>query len=89
MLCIRYVPRMIKDHNLVPNQEARLCTIQKHKLQALVCWSKDNQCRGLEINADTWNTSDLTSSITHINIESPLGGYIKLAHPGKLEKGKK
>ena len=37
MLLIKYLPHIIKDHNLVPNQEARLVTIQQRKLQALVC----------------------------------------------------
>ena len=38
MLRVKDVPHMIKDHNLVPNQEAHLVVIQQCKLQALVWW---------------------------------------------------
>ena len=41
LLHIKYVPHMIKDHNLVPNQEARFGAIQQCTLKALVWWAKD------------------------------------------------
>ena len=47
MLCIKDVPRMIKDHNSVQNQEARLGAIQWRKLQALVWWVDHHQRYGL------------------------------------------
>ena len=80
---------MIKDHNLVPNEEARLGAIQRHKLQALGWWAKDTQHRGLEIIVAAWTAAEPTSSIMHINIESLLGRDIKVAHPGKVEIGHK
>ena len=46
---IRDVPRMIKEHSLVTNTEARSGAIQQHKLQAILWWEKGRQCRGLAI----------------------------------------
>ena len=89
IISIKYVPHMINYHNLVPNQEARLSAIQQCKLKVLVCWSKYSQISELAIITATWTTADLTNSITQINIESPLGGDIKVAHPGKFETGHK
>ena len=63
MIRIKDAPHMIKDHNSLPNQEARLDAIQQRKLQALVWWEKDLQRCGLEIIAAAWNTEYLTSSI--------------------------
>ena len=40
MVRIKGVTYMIKDHNFVPNQEARLGTIQQLNLQALVWWMR-------------------------------------------------
>ena len=51
MLHIKGLPNIIKDHNLVPNQESHLGTIKNHKLQALVWQGKNCQCRGIEIIA--------------------------------------
>ena len=80
---------MIKDNNLVINQEARLGAIHKRKLQALVWWEKDYQQPGLEITVSAWTTEDLTSYIAQISIESTPGEDIKAEHPGKLEIGHK
>ena len=55
---------MIKDHNLLPIQEARLGDIQQHKLLSLVWWAKERQCHGLAIIAPAWTTSELKSSTT-------------------------
>ena len=52
-------------------------------------WVKDCQSFGLAIIAAAWTAADLKSSITQINIESPSGGDIKVAHPGKVEIGHK
>ena len=57
MLCIKYLHHMIKDCNLVPNQEARLLDIQQRKLQALVWWAKDLQRHGLTISVASWTTA--------------------------------
>ena len=89
MIRIKDVPHMINDNNSVPNQEARLGTIQHLNLQALVWWMKDRHRRVLVIIATTWTGSDLTSYITQINIESPSEGEIKVAHSGKVEAGHK
>ena len=70
---------------MVPNKEARLGTIQKHKLQVLVWWAKDCHCRTLAIIEATWNAASLKGSNPQINIEAPTGGYIKVAHPYKVE----
>ena len=43
MLRFKDIYHMIKDDNLVPNQEAILGNIQQRKLQALVWWEKDIQ----------------------------------------------
>ena len=85
MLRIKDVPYMIKDHNLVPNQEARLGANQQHKIQVLVYWEKYRQSCGLAIIAAAWTATDLKSYTTKINIELPLVGDIKVAHPGKVE----
>ena len=79
---------MIKDHNSVPNQDARLGAIQQRNLQELVRWVKDCQRRSLAITEAIWTAADLTSSITQINTESQPEGYIKVEHPGKVETGK-
>ena len=84
MLHIKNVPHMIKDHNLTPNKDSRLGTIQHRRLQYLVWWAKDHQCCGLEITSDAWTAAELTSSITKMNIESPSGGDIKVSHPSKV-----
>ena len=89
MLCVKDILHMIKYNNQVPNKEARLGTIHQRSFQALVWWVKDFQRRGLEITAAAWNTTNLMSYIPQINIESPLGGDIKVAHPGKVETGHK
>ena len=89
MLCIKDVPYIIKDNNLVPNKEARLGAFKKRELQALVLWAKDFQHRGLAITSAAWTTAELTSSITHINIDSPSGGDNKVVNPGKLLIGHK
>ena len=68
MLHIKNVPHIIKDHNLVPNKEACLVTIQQIKLKALVWREKDCQSHGLAIIMTSWNTAELTSSTTQINI---------------------
>ena len=70
MLCIKDSSHMIKYNNLVPNKEAHLGSIQQRKLQALVWWEKDFQCRGLAIITSAWTTAELTSFITQINIYS-------------------
>ena len=80
---------MIKDNNFVPNQEAHLVTIQQHKLQSLVQWAKYYQRHGLVIIVSAQNTAELTSAITQINIEYPLGGQMKVAHPDRAETGHK
>ena len=77
MLRIKDVHHMIKDHNLVPNQEALLVTIQQRKLQALMWWLKDCQHCGLVMITAAWTATDLTSSVTQINIEYPSEGDIK------------
>ena len=43
---------MIKDHNLVPNQEARLGYIHQKKLQAIVWRDKGRHRHGLKIIVD-------------------------------------
>ena len=85
IIFIKDILNMIKDNNLVPNQESRLDIIQQCKLQALVWWVNDFQCRSLAITAPTWTAADLTSSIMQINIESQSGGGIKVIHPVKVE----
>ena len=80
---------MIKDRNQVQNKQALLGAIQWQKLQSLVWWENDIQGCGLEIIMAAWTAADITSSIIQINIDSPLGGYIKVAHPGKVEIGHK
>ena len=89
MLRNKEVPHMIKDHNLVPNQEARLGPIQQRKLQLPVWWENYFQNRDLVIIVATWTAAELTSFITQINIDSPSGEDIKVTHPGKLETGNK
>ena len=89
MLRIKELTHMIKDHNLFPNKESHLDAIQQHRLQVLVWWAKNCHSHGLEIMMTAWNEEYLTSSITQINIESPLGGEIKVAHPGEMETGHK
>ena len=86
MLRIKDVPHMIKDHNSVPNQEARLGAVQQRKLQALIWWSKDRQRRGLPITAADWTAAELATSITQINIDAP-GSDTKVTHPGKVATG--
>ena len=86
MLRIKDVPHMIKDHNSVPNQAARLGAVQQRKIQALIWWAKDQQRRGLPIVAADWTLAVLRTSITQLNIEGP-GGDTKVAHPGKVETG--
>ena len=68
MLCIKDVPNMIKDHNLVPNQEACVGAIQKCKLQELECWAKDRHRHGLAITVDAWTAAELTIITMKINI---------------------
>ena len=80
---------MIKDHNLVLNKEARLGAIQQRKLQVLVWWTKDFQISDIVIIASVQTAAELTSSITQINIEYPLGGQMKVAHPDRAETGHK
>ena len=63
--------------------------IKHHNLQALLWRTRHIHHRGLAIIVATWNEEELTSSITQINIESPSGGDIKVAHPGKVETGHK
>ena len=41
MLRIKDVPYMIKDHNSVPGQEARMGAVHQRKIQALIWWVKD------------------------------------------------
>ena len=89
MLNIKEVPNMIKDNNLVTNEEARLGAIQQLKLQVLVWWSNDIQSHLLAIIVAKWTAVELKSPITQINIDSSSGGDIKLAHPAKLETGHK
>jgi hypothetical protein len=86
MLRIKDVPHMIKDHNSVPNQAARLGAVQQRKLQALIWWAKDRERRGIPIIAADWTPATLATSITQINIDAP-GGDTKVAHPGKVATG--
>ena len=85
MLRITGIPCIMKNHNMVPNQEAHLGAIQQRKLQALVWWAKNFQHHCPEIITGAWASTELISSIMQINIESPLEGDIKVAHPGKDE----
>ena len=48
-------------------------------------WAQDIQFFGFAIIVAAWTAADLTSSIIQINIESPLGGDIQVARPGKFE----
>ena len=80
---------MIKDRNLVLNQESRLGSIQQRKFQALVWCVKDCHHCGLVITATAWTAAELTSSITSINIESPSEGDIKVPQSGKVATGQK
>ena len=74
MLHIKDALHMINDHNLVPNKESCLGAIQKHKLQALVWWTENHHNLVLAMTTTAWTAAYLTSSITQINIESPLVG---------------
>ena len=89
MLRIRDLPRIMKDPYLDPNQEARLGAIQQKKLQVLVWRTKYCHHCGFENIMAAWTAAELKSFITQINIESTLGGYIKVAHPVKMETGRK
>ena len=89
MLHIKGLHNIIKDNNLVPNQESHLGTIKNHKLQALVWQGKNLQRRGIEIIAAAQTVSEQKSYTTQINIERTLIGDIKVAHPGKMETGHK
>ena len=88
MLRIKDVPHMIKDHNSVPNQAARMGAVHQRKIQALIWWAKDRQRRGLPITPAEWTMATLATSITQINIEAP-GGETKVAYPGKVATGHK
>ena len=87
MLRIKGVPHIIKDHNLVPNQETRVGNILQRNLEVLVWWEKDRQHLGLVIIAATWTAADLISSFTQINIESQLEKYIKWRTLLNLKQG--
>ena len=63
MIRIKDVSFIIKDCNLVPNQESYLGTIQQRHFQALVWWEKHQQCHGLVIAAAAWTTSEIMSSV--------------------------
>ena len=89
MLRIKDVPHMIKDHNSVPNQEARLGAIHQRKLEVLVWLVRDFQRCGLKITAEVWNKEEMMSYITQINKDSQSIGDIKVSHYGKLETGNK
>ena len=80
---------MITDHNLVPNQEARLGTIHQRKIQAIVRWERYLHCCRLACTTAAWTAEYLTSYITQINKKCLLVEDIKVAHPGKVGKGHK
>ena len=88
ILNVKDVPNMIKGHNSVPNQAARLGIVQQRKIQALIWWTKDRIRRGIEIVAADWNAAALADAVTQINIEQPAGDA-KVANPGKVETGHK
>ena len=88
ILNVKDVPNMIKGHNSVPNQAARLGIVQQRKIQALIWWTKDCIRRGIEIAAADWNAAALADAVTQINIEQPAGDAT-VANPGKVETGHK
>ena len=75
---------MIKDHKLVPNQEARLGAIKQRKLQVQLWWEKNCCNLILAITVSAYNTSELNSYTTQVNIESLPGEDINVAHSGKV-----
>ena len=89
ILRVNDIPHMIKYNNSVPNQESCFGAIHQRKLQAMVWWAKDHPSCGLEINTAEWTATEMKIPIAQINIESTLGGDIKVLHPGKVETGHK
>ena len=62
ILNVKDVPNMIKGHNSVPNQAARLGSVQQRKIQALIWWTKDRIRCGIEIAAADWNAAALADT---------------------------
>jgi hypothetical protein len=50
---------MIKEHNSVPGQTARLSAVHQRKIQALIRWARDHVRMGQVVTAATWNAAAL------------------------------
>ena len=85
MLRIKDVTHMIKDNNLVTNQESLLGAIQNRRLQGLVGQTKDCHRRVLAIISAACTEANMKNFTTHINIEYLSGGDFKLEYHGKVE----
>lgn len=85
------VGNMIKNHNMMPGQTARLGAVHQRKIQALIYWCSDHKRRGAPIVPAEWNQAALTQAIDDMDVADSYksGDHSKVQPPGPVETGHK